>query len=281
VIADLVRISRPRFWLYLGGTYLVGYTAGAEALADFWSPAFWFALAYFLFPANVFLYGVNDLFDEDTDAFNPKKGDQEHRLRASQVTVVRAAVIASAVLGVALVAALDSWPERVSMLAFLALGAAYSVPPLRLKARPYLDSASNVLYAMPAVFGFAQASGGGLPPAVAVVGAGCWTAAMHLFSAIPDIAADRAAGLETTATRLLERGSLVLCAVLWAVAATSFVYLVPGHAVAWLAFVYPAIPLVLLASPTAVGRAYWLFPMLNAVAGFVLFVAAAAHLVAV
>ncbi|NCQ82273.1 hypothetical protein GW750_05765 [bacterium] len=36
----------------------------------------WFSLlslAYFLFPANLLIYGANDLADGDTDALNDKK----------------------------------------------------------------------------------------------------------------------------------------------------------------------------------------------------------------
>ena len=58
-------ISRPRFWLYLGGTYLVGYSAGIQQLTDFSTPIFWLYLLFFLLIANVFLYGINDYADED------------------------------------------------------------------------------------------------------------------------------------------------------------------------------------------------------------------------
>lgn len=272
----LLRISRPRFWLYLGGTYLVGYTAGAEAAGDFARPAFWLLLAYFLLPANLYLYGVNDLADEDTDHFNPKKGTREHRLLRTERRTLALAVGASGALGLALLPLLPRTDARVFLLAFLVLGAAYSLPPPRLKARPFLDSASNVLYAMPAFLGFVQAGGGGVP-IVAAVGAAAWTAAMHLFSAVPDIEADRAAGLRTTATVLGARPALALCAGLWAVAAGSAVWLLSGAWVAWAALVYPAVALLVLARPVEAERVYWAFPYLNGLAGFGLFVVAASR----
>jgi len=273
MVRTLVAVSRPRFWLYLGGTYLVGFTAGAVSPADFAAPAFWVHLLYFLLPANLFLYGVNDLFDEDTDRFNPKKGRWEHRLVPREKLALAVAVVVAAALGLALAAGAASWPARGALLSFLALGAGYSVPPLRLKARPGLDFPANALYAMPGLVGYALVTGQ-LPPAVAVAGAACWTGAMHLFSAVPDIDADRAAGLATTATALGARSALLVCALLWAVAAWAAWALI-HQAVALLAVVYPLAGLALAVRPELTGRAYWAFPALNAAAGFLLFVLSA------
>jgi lycopene elongase/hydratase (dihydrobisanhydrobacterioruberin-forming) len=273
MIRKLLAISRPRFWLYLGGTYLVGFTAGAGGAASFLGAGFWLHLLYFLVPANVFLYGINDLFDEDTDRHNPKKGSREHRLLSPEKRAVAAAVGVSIALGILLLLALPSWSARAFMLAFLLLGAGYSVPPVRFKARPFLDFPSNVLYAMPGFLGYVLASGH-LPPFVAVAGAACWTGAMHLFSAVPDIAADRSAGLATSATVLGARPSLVLCALLWSVAAWSAWTLI-GHPIAIAGAIYPLASLALVLRPQHVERAYWFFPWVNAGAGFLLFVLAA------
>lgn len=272
----LLRISRPRFWLYLGGTYLVGFTAGTGRLADFGTPGFWAYLIYFLVPANLFLYGINDLFDEDTDRHNPKKGLQEHRLLSSEKRTLAVAVATCAALGAALAVVFvpDSmtWAARATMLGFLALGAGYSLPPLRFKARPFLDFPSNVLYALPGVLGYLLVADKA-PPVVAVVGAFAWTGAMHLFSAVPDIEADRAAELATTATELGARASLALCAALWLVAAWVAVTRI-GAPLGWLACLYPLSAALLVARPAAVARAYWFFPLANAAAGFALFMAA-------
>jgi lycopene elongase/hydratase (dihydrobisanhydrobacterioruberin-forming) len=272
MIRMLLAVSRPRFWLYVAGTYLVGFTAGAASAASFLQPGFWLPLLYFLVPANILIYGINDLFDEDTDQHNPKKGAHEHLLRQSEKRAVVLAVVAAFALGLALLAALASPWARVFMLCFLLLGVGYSMPPARLKARPGLDSASNVLYAMPGFLGFVLAAGE-LPPLVAFVGAACWTSAMHLFSAVPDIEADRAAGLATSATVLGTRTSLAVCAGLWTVSCYAAWALI-GLPVALLGAIYPAAAVALAFRPDHVARAYWYFPAVNAAAGFVLFVVA-------
>lgn len=264
MLALLIGVSRWRFWLYLGGTYLVGYTAGAASLAAFRQPWFWVHLLFFLFPANLLLYGLNDLCDSDTDARNPKKGTKEVRLTASQRLVVRRAVLVVLIGGFVLALFQRRPGEVVTLVSFCALAAAYSVPPVRLKARPVVDSASNVLYALPGFLGY-QHAGAQAVPAVAVLVAGLWTAAMHLFSAIPDIESDRASGLATTASVLGERGSLLVCSILW----VAFTAAVVGAGVLrpWsLALIaYPLIALLLLiCGPAAVGRVYWYFPAVNA-----------------
>ena len=70
----LIKVIRPRFWLYIFGPYLVGLAAGASSRVDFLRfDALLFGL-YFLFPANLLIYGINDIFDFETDRRNPKKG---------------------------------------------------------------------------------------------------------------------------------------------------------------------------------------------------------------
>lgn len=96
MIKELLKISRPRFWLYLAGTYAVGYSFGITNITDFYNPQFFLYLLYFFIPANFFLYGVNDLFDSDTDKHNPKKSKKEHR--ANQQTKKATGILILAIL---------------------------------------------------------------------------------------------------------------------------------------------------------------------------------------
>jgi 4-hydroxybenzoate polyprenyltransferase len=270
----LLKTSRPRFWLYLAGPYLVGYTAGVDTLRVAFDPLFAAWFLYFLVPANLLLYGVNDLFDGDTDRFNPKKRERENLLERPHVSALRRALLLTGVVTALAVASAGTMALVLLWLAFLTLAIGYSAPPLRLKARPVVDSASNVLYGLPGILGFHQASGH--LPAAEVVGAVLlWTAAMHLFSAVPDIESDRRAGLATTAVLLGYRTSLVACAGLWLGAIALVVASALPLAVAVVGALYPLVPLWLASSPTArIGPVYWLFPRINGAAGFALFAAA-------
>lgn len=267
----LVR-SRPRFWLYTAGPVLVAVSYAAETTADLVTPLTVAAFLYFLVPANVYLYGVNDVFDAAVDAENPKKGggeatnreSPEVRYRGESVTL--AAIAVSGLLGVALL----SWaPEPAApwFAGFLLLATAYSAPPFRFKTTPFLDSLSNGLYILPGA-GVYAALAGTPPPTLVLVGAWLWTMAMHTFSAVPDIEPDRRAGIRTTATVLGARGALTYCAGTWLLAAVAFGALDPGAAV--LLAVYPAFVGVIAALDVAVSRAYWWFPAINTVVGAIL-----------
>ncbi|PSP54350.1 lycopene elongase [Halobacteriales archaeon QS_1_67_19] len=260
----LLKLSRPRFWLYLAGPVLVGVAYGASAEADLFAPAAVALFAYFLVPANVYLYGVNDAFDAEIDAENPKKEGREARYRGGLgvAAVVATCGLGGLALAVALPRAAGAW-----VVAFLALGYAYSGPPLRLKTAPPLDSVSNGLYVLPGAAAYV-ALAGRQPPALAVLGGWLWAMAMHTFSAIPDIEPDRRAGIRTTATALGERSTLAYCGLCWLVAAGAFGLLDPRAGA--LLLVYPLLAAGVAAADVAVSRAYWWFPAINTLVGMVL-----------
>ncbi|MEF8830509.1 MAG: prenyltransferase [Halobacteriales archaeon] len=285
----LVR-SRPRFWLYTAGPVLVGVAYGAASTAELVTPLSVALFAYFLLPANVFLYGVNDVFDADADTVNPKKGGDHadgggstdatdtdatasggdastaRELRYGGDTREAAAVAVAGLLGVVLLFVVP--PRAAPWIAgFLVLGTAYSAPPLRLKTTPLFDSVSNGLYVLPGVAAYV-ALAGQVPPLPALVGAWLWTMAMHTFSAIPDIEPDREAGLLTTATVLGERRTLLYVGAVWTLAAAAFGLLDP-RAGALLA-VYPLLVAAIAAADVDVARAYWWYPAVNTVVGMVL-----------
>jgi len=264
----LLRLSRPRFWLYLAGPVVVGVAYATESSAELFAPVAVALFAYFLFPANVFLYGVNDVFDRDVDAENPKKEEREVRYRGDRTVPVAVAV--SALAGLAFLPLLPP-AGAVAMVGFLALGAGYSAPPLRFKTTPGLDSLSNGLYVLPGVVAYA-ALAGTEPPLLALAGGWLWAMAMHTFSAIPDIEPDRAAGIETTATRLGERRTYGYCAALWLLAAVIFAALHPFLGAVF--GFYPLFVAAIVASGVSVDRAYWWFPVVNTLAGMVLTLAA-------
>jgi 4-hydroxybenzoate polyprenyltransferase len=221
-------------------------------------------VAYFLVPANLFLYGINDVFDAEIDRGNPKKAGRETRYRGETRTLV--AVAGSGALGLALLAVLPSIAAPY-LLGFLVLGAAYSAPPLRFKTTPLLDSVSNGLYVLPAGVTYATISGTH-PPLLALLGGWLWTMAMHTFSALPDIGPDRRAGIRTTATVFGETRTLGYCLGCWLLSAATFGLLDVRAGV--LLLVYPLFVAGIVARNIDVDRAYWWFPAVNTTVGMVL-----------
>ncbi|WP_324758848.1 prenyltransferase [Haloarcula montana] len=262
-IGYLLRLSRPRFWLYQGGPVIVAATYAADGPAELFSPLSIALFLYFTLPANVFLYGVNDVFDADVDEHNPKKDEGREVSFRSEDTAVTATIVLSGLLALAFV----PWLPPLGVLALGAwavLSVEYSAPPLRFKTTPFLDSISNGLYILPGVVAYAAIEGVA-PPATAVAGAWLWTMGMHTFSAIPDIEPDREAGIETTATFLGESNTYYYCVMCWLTAAFVFTY---THWVfGLLLLIYPGLVFGILGIGVDIDEAYWWYPAINTVVG--------------
>ena len=217
MFSRLFYISRPVLWINtvgpaVVGIWLSGYLWRWEALP---------ILLWLTLPFNLLIYGTNDIFDQETDAKNPRKGSLEGaRILPQEVRPIWAAV------------ALTNVPFLVYFLLFLPSAAilwallyavlfvGYSAPPLRFKARPFLDSLSNAAYAFPLVFVPLALSGEVLWPAAG--GLMAWSAAKHAFDAVQDISEDRRAGIETTAVRLGARGVVLWSGFWWTLATVCF-----------------------------------------------------------
>ncbi|MEF8819397.1 MAG: prenyltransferase [Haloferacaceae archaeon] len=260
----LLKLSRPRFWFYLAGPVVVAVAYAADTVADLFAPLAVGLFVYFLLPANVLLYGINDVFDADVDEENPKKEAKEVRFEGDRFVV--AAVVVCGLAGLALFPLVPrvAWGY---LAGFFALGVEYSAPPFRFKTTPLLDSISNGLYVLPGAATYA-ALAGAPPPLLALVGGWAWTMAMHTFSAIPDIEPDRRAGIETTATVLGRDWSFVYCGALWLMAAVLFAELDVRLGVLLLS--YPLVLVGVYGSGVDVDRAYWWYPALNTAVGAML-----------
>jgi 4-hydroxybenzoate polyprenyltransferase len=260
----LLTLSRPRFWLYLAGPVVVGVAFAADSVGELFLPVGFALFGYFLLPANVLLYGVNDVFDADVDEANPKKESKEARWSGDRF--VLGAVVVGGLLGLATFAV----TPQVAWLylgGFFLLGVEYSAPPFRFKTTPFLDSVSNGLYVLPGMAAYATVAGVH-PPWPAVVGAWLWTMGMHTFSAIPDIEPDREAGIRTTATVLGEERTYAYCAVCWLSSAVAFGAI--DVRIALLLLAYPVVVFGIYWSGVDVTRAYWWYPALNTLVGMLL-----------
>jgi len=263
-------ISRFRFWIYTGGTYVVGYALGMGDISAFYELNYYIYLIYFFFLANVFIYGVNDLMDRDTDVLNPKKTEKEHLLESEERRHLIAVLIIVVAISVVLLLTQSTW-EKVVFLLFLTLSYFYSAPPLRFKEVPILDFSSNMLYIMPGVFGYLLAAGV-LPPLYLLAAGFFHVAAMHLFSAVPDIEYDRQAGINTSAVYFGTNASLVICTLFWSSLSVMTILLTGYHPLSFLVLIYPAVPLALLLRPKLdINRVYWYFPYINTSLGGLLF----------
>lgn len=269
-MSHIFRISRPRFWIYLLGPFLLGAAAAFQSENGVVTvPALLLGL-YFTFSANILIYGVNDIFDYDTDVLNEKKQGYEPLVLRAQHRALWRIIILSNLVFAPLLFVL-SVPTLVAVAAFLFLGCFYSAPPIRAKARPFLDSAFNALYVMPGVAAY-FAFGGAHISLVLVLAGVLWSMAMHAYSAVPDIQADTSAGIRTVATTLGARRTLLLCAAFYGIAGV--IAGVTIGVVGWIGLgVYCALMYRSLqaSSPQALMETYKRFPLINAMFGALVF----------
>lgn len=266
----LLRVSRTRFWIYIFGPYLIGLAAAAVERADFFTLKTVVFGIYFTFSANLLIYGINDIFDYETDKLNKKKQDYEQLVKPEQN---RTLLINILIFNLPFIAAafFISFSAATSLIAFLFFSVFYSAPPIRAKTKPFLDSAFNILYVFPGVFAYQMISGN-FPPLLVILAAGFWTCAMHAYSAIPDIQADRDANLKTIATQLGANATLAFCLIFY-LASAILVYQYLGVISIGLGVVYSIIILLsyLLNKQDRLFTIYKFFPVINAGAGFIIF----------
>jgi 4-hydroxybenzoate polyprenyltransferase len=220
----------------------VGTTVVAMWLAGFlWTWEIVPFLLWVTLPFNLLIYGINDIFDQETDADNDRKGGYGGaKIKPSEVKMIGwAVVILNApflvYFAVTIPLAAFAW-----VLAYTFSFWQYSARPLRFKGRPIWDSISNADYAFP--LAFVPLALGVEPIWPAVIGLMTWSMAKHVYDAIQDIDEDAAAGITTTAVKFGVRGSLVWSGSWWIVSTAAFalvnipVAIVSGVISGWLLF---------------------------------------------
>lgn len=161
--------------------------------------------------ANVFITGINQITDVEIDRINKPRLP----IAAGELSLLaaRRIVLAAGVLPLAL-ALTQGWVETVAVLAALAIGWAYSCPPLRLKRFPVAASASiSVVRAVVVNLGvalhFSGAFGEGLavPDAVWALTAFVlpFSFAIAVLKDVPDLVGDSAFDVRTFTVRLGQR----------------------------------------------------------------------------
>lgn len=252
--------------MYVFGPYIVGAVIGSPNPRAYFSLVSLVFAAFWLFPANLLIYGANDIFDFETDRLNAKKRGYETLVPPDE----RGALWKSIALWCIPFAPMMAFTPRacwVAMAGFLFFSLFYSAPPIRAKARPVLDSAFNVLYIFPGAFGYFLCGGHNFSIQL-FLAATLWAMAMHAYSAVPDIDADREANVPTVATFLGLRATLFACWALYLLAALLSFFALKGLAVV-LALVYSVLIIRSLAANTQSGvmQIYRGFPLVNALAG--------------
>ena len=273
---ELLRVSRPRFWIYLFGPYLLGLTAAPTHRGDISLLFAAILFFYFLFPANLLLYGVNDAYDYETDKLNPKKQGYEGLITPEKKWPLLK-IIALVTLPFLLLVFILPLQASLLLELFLLLSVSYSVPPLRLKTRPVIDAISNGLYLVPGLISYSLLTSS-LPPLRIIIAAWLWCMAMHAYSAAPDMIADIRSKTPTIATVFGKHLTLLFCLMCYASSTILLFPFAPFTAVI-LGVVYVAMMVISLKqkNSTDLLPIYRFFPLINTACGFILYLTLIAH----
>jgi lycopene elongase/hydratase (dihydrobisanhydrobacterioruberin-forming) len=208
------RLSRPALWMVSLLPFAVGYALATKSLVP--SPTrlvLFFAMGALVMGPLVWLatLAINDVHDVPSDRANPRKAGSP--LVAGTLTVRAARRVAYGSGALALTAAtFVNVSFAVLTACFLALAWAYSVPPVRLKARPGADVAVNAvgIGVLPLLAGWSVARPlGAFPWWFLLVSVGV-AVALYMPTTLVDFDADVAAGDHTIATRLGRRNTYLV-----------------------------------------------------------------------
>ena len=272
MIRALFLTSRPLSWVNTAFPFAAAYVLVVREI----DATLIVGTVFFLVPYNFAMYGINDVFDYQSDLRNPRKGGVEGALldpRWHRLVLWLSGILALPfVVYLVLVGGPASWfALAVSLFAVVA----YSAGGLRFKERPVLDSLTSAThFVSPAVYGLLLAGAEFTPALYALLAAFfLWGCASHAFGAVQDVVADREGGIASIATVIGARRTVRLAVTLYLLAgilllATEW----PGPLAAVLAlpYVLNALPWWRVTDETAptANRGWRRFLWLNFATGF-------------
>jgi len=280
----ILKISRPRFWIYELGPFIVGVVAylhtqsnPSQSLSLMTVIAIGVFALYFLIPANILIYGINDVFDYETDKLNPKKVAYESLLMPSQhLSVMKWIALTNIPFIILLPFLKQDYATLFALFLFIFFASFYSAEPIRAKSKPILDSIFSAShYVTTGAFAYLLAGGqaGELSP-LFIGAALSWAIAMHAYSAVPDIDADKASGIATIATLFKKQVTLLICGALYLFAGVAFMKV---NLIVGLFFTVVYLTIVTLSliakDEERLFKLYTYFPKINTIAGAAIFFA--------
>ncbi len=266
--------SRPISWINTAFPFAAAYFL-VHGSAD---ATFVVGTLFFLIPYNLLMYGVNDVFDYESDLRNPRKGGIEGALLHRKWH--RPTLIWSFGLCVPFIAyllAVGDIAANLWLALFIFTVIAYSAKGLRFKEKPFLDSLTSASHFVgPMIYGIAVA-GGNLGDASVLVMIGSftlWGVASHAFGAVQDVKADREANISSIATVIGARATTRFAFACYALAGLVILFTAwPGALCALAVVPYLAIlaPHLNITDETceSANRGWKQFIKLNYLAGFI------------
>lgn len=204
----LLQVSRPILWPLLPLVYIIGMQAGHAP----WSIVALTQIVLLTFPMNLIGCGLNDLYDYESDRLSKRRrliwGAVIQPADRQFVWEACIAAMPLVIFGSCLARNGDNFVNTVSLVLIAWL---YSVPPVRLKERPPLDSLTNGLgyFLLPFSMGYSLGADIRTIPTRYYFLALC-VAGIHALATAADYESDRAAGHRTIAVDAGPRAAAAL-----------------------------------------------------------------------
>jgi 4-hydroxybenzoate polyprenyltransferase len=217
--------SRPISWINTAFPFAAAYYFLGGELNWF----FWVTSLFFFIPYNLLMYGINDVYDYESDLRNPRKGGLEGGLLPPELhapTLWTSFLINAPFIGFIAASSVSNIIALISFLVTIFFVVAYSIKGLRFKEIPLLDSVSSSIHFVgPAIFAVALIGELNLEILIALTAFFLWGVASHAFGAVQDIRADREAGISSIATALGARATVRFALAFYLIAAVLLLFL--------------------------------------------------------
>jgi 4-hydroxybenzoate polyprenyltransferase len=201
----LIQVSRPIVWPVLPLVYGLGMHAARAPL----SGVAIVQMVLLTFPMNLIGCGLNDIYDYESDRRCPRRrAIWGAVVRAEDQSFVWQACIAMMPLVLFGACLSRNWDNFVATVSLVLVAWLYSVPPVRLKERPPLDSLANGLgyFLLPLMMGYSLGADPRTMPLRYYLLALC-VCGVHALATAADYEADRAAGHRTLAVAFGRRAA--------------------------------------------------------------------------
>lgn len=196
----LFTTSRPVSWVNTAYPFGLSYILSGTPI----NATFIISVLFFLIPYNLLMYGVNDVFDYESDIRNPRKGGIEgaitpkkyHNLILATCFILCAPFLFYMFYSGTLI-------SNLCLVIVLFFVVAYSLKGLRFKEVPMLDSiTSSIHFAGPLVYAFVVTGITDPNAWMLALAFFFWGMASHAFGAVQDIKPDKKAKISSIATKL-------------------------------------------------------------------------------
>jgi len=244
-IKQLFWSSRPVSWINTAFPFGATYVFINNKI----DPTFVIGTLFFLIPYNLLMYGINDVFDYESDLRNPRKGGIEGALlnkKWHKLTLWSSTLLCVPFL--VYLYSISDFNSALWLTLFIFTVVAYSAPKLRFKERGFLDSLTSASHFVGPMIYALSLSGVDLaerPVLSSILAFTLWGIASHAFGAVQDVKADREADISSIATMIGAKATVWFAFIAYAAAGVLVMNTIwPGPLAA-----IAAIPYLLILTP--------------------------------